>query len=258
MGPVTRIIPTGFLRLLTNFFSTFIIESYSNEAEVVKKIAEQLPIIDQSTLCIRTLIEIIAAQPQKGDRRINTDDFDHLMALAYHLIWWGNLSNFYYHGLLHQNLKVGTGGRIFVENDDFSEKLSYFTREKVSESVHVYFDRFKDELKAEKNTESIQTNPQELEELDIACNAEFGLSFQEIMNFFFCLIHSMELFICPEQVGPVYSLPKSLLISRLMEKLSWSEAKVHRALEEFSLRQYESLEEFEAPTLHDLGTIVFF
>ncbi|MFA5294703.1 MAG: hypothetical protein WC382_04220 [Methanoregulaceae archaeon] len=231
--------------ILVNFFSTFIIESYSNQADVVKKIAEQLPIIDQSTLCIRTLIEIIAAQPPKGNKTINIDDFDHLMALSYHLIRWGNLSNFYYHGFLHQNLKIGIGGRIFVEEDDFFEKFSYFTREKVSESVYVSFDRFKGELKAEKNTEPIQINPQEIEELDIASNAEFGLSFQEIMNFFFCLIHSMELFICPEQVGPVYFLPKSLLISRLMKKLNWSEVKVYRALEEFSLHQCESLEEFK-------------
>lgn len=226
-------------RMQMIFSSPFITECFSNKSQVVLKRAEQQPRVEKTTLCIRVLIEIIVLESPDGSKKVSIDDFDRLMAITHHFIEWANISEFYYSGLIRSDLVIQKSGRIAPREDVLSEKFAQFAIEKVDESIEGLFDVFEPELKADKSIADkfikLPGPDESRNKLELACAAEFGLTFREIMNFFFCLIHSLELFICPEQKGPVYSLPRSRFAERIHKKLGWDEAKVNRAIQEFSL-----------------------
>lgn len=217
------------------FFNPFIIECYSNENEIIKKMGEDIPIIDKTGLCFRTLIEIIAAEPPHGKNPVSLDEMDRIMAIVHHFTEWANISDFYYHKILTSELIIQSGGRIQLPYDQLGREFSDFIEEKARESVEFSFDRFKDEFEV-KRPKKVVKKDEIFSDVESACIAEFGLGTKEMSYFFLCLVQSTKIFICPEQEGPVFSLPINEFKNRIKAQMGWDDDKVNRAIKEFSLK----------------------
>lgn len=222
-------------------------ECFSEGFEVIKEMAEDQNNAGVSSLFIRTLIEILAAEPPCGCKRVNFADFDRLMAITNQLIKWANTSEFYYGGLMKSELIIHSYGRISIPDENLFTNFMNFILEKLGESEEGIFEKFKSETIPNKTDNKYNSDDFEnkdiLKELETPCKAEFGLTIFEIFRFFSCLIHSLESFICPEQEGPVYCLSRSQFIEKIAQKLCWDEEKVNRAINEFSLSKRDHWDE---------------
>ena len=207
---------------------------YPNDSEFIQRMMQDLSKIDQTLLYTRTLIEIIIAEPPFGKKISNTDDTDKMLALVYNMMEWATAADLYYHNLIQSNFEFGVGGRIFVPMRELEDKYVAFLKEKTQESVEGSYEHYKKEFEYRKKLDRDNISDQ-LMEMDSAFSAEFGFNTNQIGRFFCCLIHSTEIFICPEQEGPVYSLDKNEFKKHIVKTLNWTEKDVDRALKEFSL-----------------------
>jgi hypothetical protein len=207
---------------------------YPKDSEFIQRMMQDLSKIDQTLLYQRTLIEIIIAEPPLGKKITNIDDLDKMLALVHNMMDWASAADLYFNNLLQSNFEFGVGGRIFVPMRELEDKYVAFLKEKTQESVDGSYEHYKEEFDYRKKCDR-QNISDQLMEMDAAFIAEFGFNTNQIGRFFCCLIHSSELFICPEQDGPVYSLDKNEFKKRIGNTLNLTEREINRALEEFSL-----------------------
>ncbi|WP_201785186.1 YecA family protein [Methanofollis ethanolicus] len=225
-----------------HFLVPYQIACYPDDSEYPKTVMKKLSRIDQTMLCVRTLIEIIVAEPPYGNKQSNSDDIDKMLAILHNFIDWATAADFYYNQILQSEFQYGEAGRIYIPMQDLEAKYIAFLKEKTKEYVEGSYDGYKEVFDCEKK----QDLPRKivlLEEMDKAVSTEFGFDTTQLSRFFCCLIHSTELFICPEQQGPVYSLNISEFKKRVKQALSWTDQDVNLAIKEFSLKKRRSWED---------------
>lgn len=222
-------------------FAPYEIACFPHNSEYLKSMAKTVSKIDQTMLSIRTLIEMVIAEPPSGDKCSNIDDFDKMIALIHNFIDWATAADLYHHQILQSDLQYGEAGQIYLPTKDIGDKYSAFINEKTKEFVEGSYDLYKGEFDSNKY-EYCTTDSDLSMKLDEALTAEFGFDINQLSRFFCCLIQSTELFICPEQNGPVFSLNMNEFKKRIKQVLNWTDQEVERALGEFSLKSRKSWE----------------
>jgi len=215
-------------------FSPYQEACFPNDSVFIQRLMEDRSKIDQTLTCVRTLIEVIIAEPPNGSKITNSDDLDKMLAIIHNIIEWATVADLFYYNLLKSDFIFGAGGRIITPMQDLEKGYTAFLKEKTQESLEGSYNHYKemfDYCRKTKNSDKSSIS----REMNEAIIAEFGLNINQISRFFSCLIHSTELFICPEQQGPVYTLSKNEFKKRIIQSLNWKEREVDRALDEFSL-----------------------
>jgi len=218
------------------FMTPFIVSCYTDVNELNKQMSKDIPDIFSTSISVRILLEFISAEPPNGEKEIGICEMDRLLAMAKHLIHWAMIGDRIYFDLVKiENISFKTGDITLIPFTRENVDGSFFeakTLETIELALIKYEDQF--EMPERKTLSEIDTS-----NYDRAYFAEFGISFKDLYLFFACLIHSMTLFICPEQKSPVLCLPLSEFKTRLILKLNWTEKKIDHAIEQFSLKPRE-------------------
>lgn len=220
-----------------SFIAPYQMASYPEDSEAILKQVSNSSKIDKTMLSMRILIEMIIIESPLGNQRISVEEIDKMVALTNNLYLAASSGDLYYYNILQENLIFGVGGRIHVPQLNlYSEKYSKFIHEVTEKNVEGSYDFFKGEL--DNQEEIIHSETGEFSTLlESALVAEFGLNSSDISNFFCCLIHSTELFICQDQDGPVYCLEYSEFVIRLKNNLGWSGNKIKSTINQFSMKK---------------------
>lgn len=201
------------------------IECFTGVPLKVAKELEDTQVITSTALSLRTLIEIVSAEPPKGNKELSVADFDMLLAITDRLINWSMVSDHIHTKIIDHELSILESGRIGVDKEAFEKVYNPFMKNKILEHLEYSISSFKSNL---------TLNQKEKTDLDpiyeVAFTAEFGLSLSQITDFYLLL---MEIGFEQEVAAP--SLYLSDLKLKLKEILKWDNETIEHAIELFSL-----------------------
>jgi hypothetical protein len=208
------------------------VECYLDIASKVKNDIKDINETDIAALATRSLIEIVAAEPPKGNQKVSLAEIDNLLAIAYHIISWSTLSDQILYDLYEIDLEILKSG--FVGRKINTENTwDPFILSKNLENLEANFDQFKyiysDQLHENEDFEDKKINS--------AFKGEFGLDLNQIADFNGFLINTGF-----KQNLPVPSLLMSEFISSVKKDLGWNEKEIENAIKIFSLNKREHWE----------------
>ncbi|UOE52613.1 SEC-C domain-containing protein [Mucilaginibacter sp. SMC90] len=102
-------------------------------ADLQKKNGEIIP----TALACRCLIEFIAAEPLSGQRPINLDEMDELIALMSEVIHYANIADSIALGLNDPEMGLLPSGRLYVSHEFFETYLKPFNLARTESEVHA-------------------------------------------------------------------------------------------------------------------------
>ncbi len=199
---------------------------------IVKKEIEEMPRLDGSSVSLRSLIEIIAANPPEGKKELSLDDFDRLLAITNRLIHFGMISDHIKYGIVDFSVNLLKSGKIKINysneiwNKFYESKASEYVYQSTEHHAEFYTDFHR--KPGHSNNISIQQN---------AFKAEFGLTLTEIVSFINALT---ELGLQSPESVTVLSLSEFKDVIKHM--LSWRDEQIDCAIQIFSLSPRETWE----------------
>lgn len=208
------------------------IACYSDIPSRVEKDIVNVQELERTALSIRSLIEIIAAEPPMGDQKINMDDMDKILAITYHIISWAMLSDQIHCELYDVKINILESGRIGVERKNMENMWNPFIRSKTLENIEADIDNFK--YNYQENSESDGSISPEVE---TAFKTEFGLNLTQIVKFNNVLINAGL-----DQETPCSSLKMFQLEKLFKEKLGCGNEEINNFINLFSLQKREKWE----------------
>ncbi|MCT3942491.1 SEC-C domain-containing protein [Elizabethkingia anophelis] len=140
----------------------------------------------RTALATRSLIEFIAAEPNKGIKRPNDNDVDFLVGLLDEIIFWGNLADSIKFDLDNPAMGLLSSGRIGV-NYDFYERINDFTNEHKRDEHYESSISFNDDYEYEDFEVPLPENYYDIVDEDF--KSELGITMPVINAIFFFLSH---------------------------------------------------------------------
>jgi hypothetical protein len=205
------------------------IECFGNVHSRITRIARDQSRLEETAVALRTVIEILAAEPPLGTQQISMDDSDKVLAMAYHLVNWAMLSDHIHWGILNYKLSILGSGRVGVERKQLTEIWDSFVRAKTIEKVELAMSEFASYFTAQGDAE--KRDVPEFHPHDPVFKAEFGLTLSDIAGF-----HAALMVIGFGQPVPAPRFFLSELKADLSERLQWGQDKIDKAIDLFSLR----------------------
>lgn len=205
------------------------VQLYSDLSAEVRHLTESRELMDNSSIALRTLIEIIAAEPPQGNKSyVSLTDFDSLLSLSHHFSHIGIAGD-----TVHYELdSPGNNNSPLSEEDDsgtIRNRVGIFFENKYREGLEAKFEDFKRISPADEEARIVQESDFD-QNLQNAFRAEFGLPLSQILRFFACVIDlGFEL----ETSSP--HLPLSDFKKRVQSVLQWSDEDLDQAIKQFSL-----------------------
>ncbi len=209
------------------------LECFGDVPSELDRIATTTRKLDTTSMGVRTLIEIVAAEPPRGEIKCSTSDLDALIAQAYLLIDWAITSDQLHLGIFNHGISILQSGRIGRKADYIKEVWNPFYRAKTQEWMEDAIERFDDYF--EKVDSDISDD--RLSRFEVAFEAEFGATLTEIGEF--CGILSRASF---EQKTSSVCMPLSDLRRIIGDNTNISRTKIDDLLQMFSLEPRESWE----------------
>lgn len=156
---------------------------FADREDVVKELANQAKIADETTLAIRCLIEHVSAEPSFGNKVVTAQVIDDLIALMSLIIYWGSTGDQINYDLFDIRLSVLPSERIGTSSHEIAEEFfSPFsikmTKEYIEETMQDFPAKF---------TETATNKKTVPEGLDKSFEDQFGISIAKlggIMRFF--------------------------------------------------------------------------
>jgi hypothetical protein len=211
------------------------IQCYDNMIPQLQRFISDRVNAEHLVVALRILVEIVAAELPAGNQRVNTNDLDRLLAMAYHLVNWATLSDNIALGILDYRLSVLASGRIGVEKTGPKEIWDPFITAKSVEDVETAIREFDSRFVTRAFGEE---RPFDSSGFDPAFKAEFGLTLSEIGAF-----HRFFTSLGFAQRSPVVSVPIRELRDSISRDLGWHDSKIETALDLFSLKSRNKWEE---------------
>lgn len=201
---------------------------FSSEAEMVEKLQEETPRLNAALVASRFVIEYVAAQPPKGVRLVSASVYDHLQALAWHVIHFGFQSDLIHFGLSDPLVEILPSGRLGADMRTYRAARSAYLPAVMQGDIRRSTQFFGVHWRKSPATEQSPDN--ELIQLDEAAIAEFGFSLTEQLDF---IVAAMDVGETTNPGAPC--LPRDEFVERQMQELGWEAEKVSRALDLLSL-----------------------
>lgn len=203
---------------------------FGSDPEVVRNLQKELPLISQTALASRFLIEYVVARPPSGLRRISDGFNDQLRGLAYEIITFGMHSDSVKYELSNLELSILPSGRLGIADDQYKSALEAHLGDYTTTQIVTASRRFGRSW--ERPTRSPDGDSPHVGKLDAACIAEFGFPMTAVLEFV-GVLHRLGYEIDP---GVVVA-PLEQVVKRASEALSWDEAKAQQILDFLSLKE---------------------
>lgn len=200
----------------------------------LKEIQEDEDKLVQTSLATRCLIEYIASQPPKGTVKASFDDIDRLLVIMHEIANYGFLSDAIHFKLANPTIGKLKSGRIGISREFFDEKLKPFSEAHTKEEVDGYIESFDSRFEitdySEDSAEKETSEDKELERVDNAFLADWGISYLNIYKFCFsCFM------LCIEGAGSVISIGENEFIKKLVDEFKLPRNEVIAGIEHFSI-----------------------
>jgi len=193
--------------------------------------AKNYKLMDRTSHAVRTLIEIISAEPPKGNRIFNKFEYDAIIAKIILLLEFAFFSDVIKLKLGSVDLSLLESGRIGMISD-YTTKWEFFYNEKVSEHIsNTLMGRHSKKPEAEQ-----PEIEQYIIDLDEAFLVEYGYSFSDLFDFTIALYQLVN----DDNSFRIVALEEFIhLISDITQL---SESTVHSLIENLSLKNREKWE----------------
>jgi SEC-C motif len=146
---------------------------------------ENLSDVNRTTIALRCLIEHVAAEPIKGNKRISIAAVDELVAIMDQVISWGSLSDQIHFNLFDVKMSILPTGRIGTEKTQIKEVFDPYYESKTKENVADAISTFEQVFPQNENLKGKDVP----ENLDKAFIVDYGISFTRICQFIEGLVH---------------------------------------------------------------------
>ena len=223
-------------------------------------LTDEIPKHAETAMANRFLIEFIVARPPQGLRPMSYSVYDHLMALASRIIYFGLTKDALYYEIGKVRLAMLPGHVLEVNRDEFDAAFAAFLPQHASARISRAIDSFQ-VLWPDPNSQDIPQNvtsssrqPISVSErdrrLDAATLKEWGFSLTEMTEFGAESINfGRELARTSDYSVPI--LPRQELLERLSATLNWPLEKSERILSFLTLRARKDFMQPPKPFRHE-------
>jgi hypothetical protein len=196
---------------------------FSSEPEMIERLSKELPELATTAMASRFLIEYVAACPPQGLRLISLSVYDRLMALASHMIAFGQTSDMIHFQIADITIELLPSDRLYIDREQYEKALaSYLPNMAASEIVRAT-EAFPQLWMGEENSERDTEGQNLWLQLDTAAQAEFGCPLSDLQKFMAAA------YIISEDLDPAYAcLPINEFVDRVVAYLTWSKAQVNQ------------------------------
>lgn len=206
--------------------------------EIVNDLEKEIPERGRTSIASRFLIEYVAATPPQGERELSLATLDRLLAISHHIANFGFSSDLLYFRLADTKLAILASGRLGIERDAFSEGLKTYMSAYASDvrrrSIRDFAKHWRRGVSGGSSTV--------MDRLTEPSEAEFGATLSE---FFDLMIAAVD--IPRHERSSVAVVPRTELVTRLADRLSWPPNKVSQMLEQLTTRPRDSFLTPQAP-----------
>jgi hypothetical protein len=200
---------------------------FSSEAEMIKKMQEEMPRQNATVVASRFIIEYVTARPPKGLRPISMSVYDRLQALAWHITNFGFESDLIHFGLADHRMEILPSRRLGADRQTYEKARSAWAPKVMQGDIRRSGEFFN---VLWRDVPAADTLDDEMEDLNTAAVAEFGFSLTEQLDF---IVAAMRIGQIADPV--VARLPRNEFTARMARELNWEDDKASRALEMLGL-----------------------
>lgn len=179
---------------------------YSKYENVIQEYKDYNSKLVKASHSIRCLIEFINAEPYFGNKIVNDDDCDFLLAIMSEIINYGALKDSLKFKIDNPDMGLLDSGRIGLSHDFYDTVLTNFRDSVTNDEIYDYNESFDNKFKVpsvvnETNKES-EIN-QYYDKVDLAFDNDWGINLPQILaiNRFlsdYCFVNKNSLHICSE------------------------------------------------------------
>lgn len=211
------------------------IECFPDLEKHIENQLKEFPLLDSSSLSYRTLIEIVTSEPPMGEKEISIDTLDQLLAMTYHLVNWGFISDDLYHDIFDIEISILESGRIGTKKENIENIRTNFLKAKIQEGIESEIINFNKEFKI--GDKQVKED-KEFIEFEKAFLKEFGLEMTKIFQ-----ISGIISNIGFNMNNSSPSLSLSKLKSGIIKKGKFAEEDIDIFIDLFSLKHRKKWEE---------------
>ena len=203
---------------------------FGPDSEVISQLQKRRPVIAQTAIASRFLIEYVVARPPAGLRRISDGLNDQLRALTCEIATFGMDSDLIKYDLADVQLSILASGRLGIVNTQYKNALEAHSQDYTNSQVAIssrWFSRYwSGGADPNRNESNLR------DQLDTACRAEFGFAMTELMEFIGTLVT------VGYEISPgVAVAPLEFVVEQISEVQNWDTGKTQQILEFLSLRE---------------------
>jgi len=202
---------------------------YSSVPKMVQEFQEEYGKRSSAHISSRFLIEYVAARPPNGQRPISLSIYDELLAIAWQLVNFGNVSDALRYKLADRPIAMLESGRLAIGRSAYEEAHDAFLGEFSYGLVGRSMDAFDGHWRVSGESESRGDEADFRQQVDDATECEFGIKYSELIDF---LVEVLDAGLRRE------SEPKVAAVSDLLDeancKLNWDRSKLQKALDHFA------------------------
>lgn len=229
-----------YLKHMTGHKSTSRLACFEKVPSMRAEIIDENMEIEEATLALRCLIEIIVAIPPSGDKIVNNKDFDRMLALTKEIITWGTISDELNFGVNEVAMGILPSGRVGISKEFLNHSVRPYNTAKKNEAIDERI--IAEEIRATiAEAGSAPKPPVEDKVKEAAFQAEFGFNWSTFLDILMLLVE-----LGFETEDGIITQEESKLIGNIKERYPLSDETIISFLNQFSLAartQWEILPE---------------
>jgi hypothetical protein len=204
---------------------------FGSSPKMLRLLEEQLPEADKASLAVRFLIEYVVAKPPSGLRPFSLSVYDRLLALCSEIINWAYVSDLIRYNLADVRLSILASGRLGQDRKKLDRAHKAFTAVSTFAEIERATSSFRRNWNAPSQSPSDGDRKPSLQDVEAACQAEFGFSLTDQIRFLHSVIE-----VGQHQSAAAKAMNVTLFEAEIAQLTGWDIEKVKGLVELFSLR----------------------
>ena len=156
------------------------IACFVTQDEHINDIKDTLGDVNRTSIAVRCLLEHIAAEPTKGEKKVSLAAVDELIAIMDQIISWGSLGDQIRYHLFDIRMGILPSGRVGTQKDLSNNIFDPYYESKTKEHVHDAYNAFNQEFIYKANYQNEEYVNPLLNSLNKAFKEEFNVTFSQI------------------------------------------------------------------------------
>lgn len=205
--------------------------SFYSTQELIKKLQEETPSANHTSMALRFLIEYVSACPPHGLRPISYEVFDNLIALSAEIIILGTISDRIQYEIDDTSIEIRSG-RLSIDQDAYYAAFKTFIPNYFGELIGRSVKHFNERWQRLNYSELRQTQNELDNQFDKAFLAEFGFSLRD-----YEVICGQMVGLGYEQDGPAKYMPREQLIAKVAKETNIPYGTVLNIIDSITLKE---------------------